>query len=127
MKIRSFPIMLAFAVVLFGAANALSQQTAGRSERVSSAAEFRSDGCTFFRDGDYRNCCVEHDRAYFAGGTMRQRHKADLALYRCVAANGGGRRKMLAGMMWIGARVGGLPLFPTPFRWGFGRRWPDFR
>lgn len=26
---------------------------------------FVSDGCSMFPDGDYRDCCVEHDKAYF--------------------------------------------------------------
>jgi hypothetical protein len=86
---------------------------------------FASDGCSLFPDGTaedktlWRHCCVAHDYAYWQGGTHQQRALADEQLKVCVADTGkqGTGRLMLGGV-----RVGGLPWWPTPFRWGFG--WP---
>ncbi len=82
---------------------------------------FKSDGCSLFPDGKYLNCCVEHDRAYFDGGSWTLRWRADKKLFKCVAAKKGFEHKLIAPLMWTGVRVFGLPFLPTPFRWGFGR------
>jgi hypothetical protein len=89
---------------------------------------FRSDGCSAFPDGTraqkdlWLGCCVEHDKAYWKGGTYKERKKADEALRRCVAAAG---EPAVARLMLAGVRVGGTPYFPTKFRWGYG--WPYLR
>jgi hypothetical protein len=83
---------------------------------------FKTDGCSMFPDGNYRECCVEHDRAYFVGGSLRERRAADKELYRCVRSKGNG--KLLASMIFVGVRVGGVSFLPTPFRWGFGHKFP---
>lgn len=82
----------------------------------------KSDGCTLIPDGPYRPCCVEHDRAYFAGGSSKERRKADKRLYQCVRKTPGVANKLVAAFMWIGVRIGGVSFLPTPFRWGFGKR-----
>lgn len=82
-------------------------------------ADFVSDGCSLFPDGDYRNCCVEHDKAYYFGGTKAERKAADKELKACVRAKG---HKYLAPMMYLGVRIGGVAWLPTPFRWGFGKK-----
>lgn len=83
--------------------------------------DFTTDGCSLFPDsaGDacWADCCVEHDRAYWRGGTADERRHADAALRECVARTG---RTTLAGLMHAGVRIGGLPLWPTGFRWGYG-------
>ena len=87
---------------------------------------FTTDGCSgglwrllTGRESPWRDCCVAHDRAYWQGGTWRQRLAADRALRRCVTANG---HPWIAWAMWLGVRVGGTRWLPTPWRWGFG--WP---
>lgn len=75
-----------------------------------------------FPDGSYRLCCEAHDLAYFSGGSWTARWRADKELYRCVAATKGFHHKLIAPVMWLGVRAGGLHFLPTPFRWGFGRR-----
>ena len=96
------------------------------SAQIKQAPEFpsgfKSDGCSMFPDGNYRDCCVEHDRAYFAGGPLKQRRAADKELFRCVRAKGNG--KFLASLIYVGVRVGGVSFLPTPFRWGFGHKFP---
>jgi hypothetical protein len=49
---------------------------------------FYSDGCSCFPDLDYSDCCVDHDRIYWLGGTPDQRQATDVALRQCIAAKG---------------------------------------
>lgn len=87
---------------------------------------FTSDGCSLFPDkapigdADWCGCCLAHDRAYWRGGTEEQRRAADDELETCVRKATGG--EALAKAMRAGVRVGGTPVLPTPFRWGYG--WP---
>ena len=78
---------------------------------------FKTDGCSMFPDGMWRECCVEHDKAYWRGGTKEQRKEVDKKLYQCVKAKG---YPIIAKLMYYGVRIGGAPYFPTPWRWGFG-------
>jgi len=86
---------------------------------------FTSDGCSEFPDGIgkhkdlWLSCCIEHDKAYWKGGTYQQRLEADEKLERCVSAVG---EPLIADIMLAGVRVGGSPYLPTKFRWGYG--WP---
>ncbi|CAN5390343.1 hypothetical protein BH20ACI2_BH20ACI2_17250 [soil metagenome] len=85
-------------------------------------ANFKSDGCSLFPDGNYRECCVEHDKTYLIGGSFKARTAADKELYACVRSKGNG--KFLASMIFVGVRIGGVSFLPTPFRWGFGNKYP---
>ncbi len=86
---------------------------------------FTSDGCSLFPDGTLKHkqlwldCCTQHDKAYWAGGTYQQRQQADTALKQCVTQVG---EPHIAQLMLAGVRVGGSPYWPTQFRWGYG--WP---
>ena len=86
---------------------------------------FTTDGCSLFPNGTPENkslwlqCCIEHDHAYWLGGTYKDRVAADNQLKRCVT---GLDEKFIAAAMKIGVRVGGSPWLPTSFRWGYG--WP---
>jgi len=82
--------------------------------------EFKSDGCSCFPDGDWVECCVVHDLAYWMGGTKKERENADATLRKCVSADKG--HPITAAFMYFGVRIGGVWWLPTPFRWGFG--WP---
>lgn len=88
---------------------------------------FTSDGCSSFPDGTpsqqglWLQCCTAHDHAYWKGGTYQQRVDADLELRSCVAKVD---EPEIAAVMLIGVRVGGSPIFPTRFRWGYGWTWP---
>ncbi len=83
---------------------------------------FKSDGCSMFPDGDYQRCCVQHDLAYFKGGSIGARRRADNRLFKCVRKTKGWQHRIIAPIMWLGVRVGGVSFLPTPFRWGFGRK-----
>jgi len=90
---------------------------------------FSSDGCSDFPDGTLSQkelwlaCCTTHDLAYWKGGTRRQRIDADNELYECVSMVG---EEQIAFIMLTGVRVGGSPLFPTKYRWGYGWSYPRF-
>jgi hypothetical protein len=88
---------------------------------------FTTDGCSDFPNGTRKyktlwlNCCTEHDKAYWQGGTYDERKQADMKLRQCVARVG---EPGIAILMLAGVRVGGSPYWPTRFRWGYGWPWP---
>lgn len=89
-----------------------------------------SDGCSggmsliwralFSKAPPWERCCEDHDAEYAVGGTRHDRAWADARLLGCVANNG---HPVWAILMWIAVRVGGHPIWPTTFRWGFQRGW----
>lgn len=85
---------------------------------------FESDGCSLFPDrslineDDWCECCIEHDIAYWQGGTENERKQADKLFKECVLAQT--QDEALANMMYVGVRFGGSPYFPTWYRWGYG-------
>ena len=89
-------------------------------------APFTSDGCSLFPDrapignADWCTCCVEHDLAYWRGGTAEEREQADQRLRACVTDKTGDQT--LGETMYLGVRAGGGPYFLTWYRWGYG--WP---
>lgn len=113
-----------FLTILFIIALSISQFAQSVSSNASQTMpeNFKSDGCSWFPDGNYRDCCVQHDLAYFKGGSWTKRWQADKKLFQCVAAKRGFQYKILAPLMWSGVRVGGVHWLPTPFRWGFGKK-----
>lgn len=64
----------------------------------------------------WEGCCDAHDQPYAKGGTRAEREHADRELRYCVACQG---YPLVAFLMYWGVRVGGHPLLPTPWRWGF--------
>ena len=46
----------------------------------------RKRGCTGFPEGNWHDCCVQHDLDYEAGGSIQDKIKADWRLTKCVAA-----------------------------------------
>lgn len=89
---------------------------------------FTTDGCSAFPDGDrsqnakWIDCCIRHDFAYWKGGTVKEREKADAELKQCVEELG---EKNISLLMHLGVRLGGSPFYPTWYRWGYG--WPYLR
>jgi hypothetical protein len=66
---------------------------------------------------------VEHDVAYWQGGTAEEREAADLKFRACILKKTGD--DALAELMYEAVRAGGSPHFPTWYRWGYG--WPPGR
>lgn len=82
---------------------------------------FTTDGCSFWPDDGYVECCVVHDMAYWCGGTSEERRTADDTLRACIRRH----ERWLATWMLAGVRVGGAGWLPTPWRWGYGWPWPQ--
>jgi len=96
----------------------------GGCATASDINQFISDGCSLFPDGTLKDrtlwcdCCFNHDMAYWRGGSEEERKQADKTLRACVLDRTGD--KALAEVMYDGVRVGGSPVFPTWYRWGYG-------
>lgn len=96
----------------------------GCSKSTKLLNDFTSDGCSLFPDrslinsDDWCECCLEHDIAYWQGGTEEQRLEADRKLRDCVLENTG--NQALAETMYQGVRLGGSPYFYNWYRWGYG-------
>ena len=96
----------------------------GRNDRIQPVRSFTTDGCSLFPDADWNlECCVEHDIAYWCGGEADERRDADATFGRCVAGNS---NAFLGWLMKTGVRVGGHPIFLTPYRWGYGHPYRPF-
>lgn len=80
---------------------------------------FVTDGCSSWPDACWVSCCVEHDAAYWCGGSPAQRREADRALRACVTEIAG---PTWGELMYWGVRAGGGPRLPFAWRWGYG--WP---
>jgi len=94
------------------------------SVAAADIADFSSDGCSLFPDGTitdrakWCDCCLQHDIAYWRGGTEEERKQADAVLRDCVLGHTGD--KTLAETMYLGVRAGGHPVFPNWYRWAYG-------
>lgn len=85
---------------------------------------FTSDGCSASPDGSWVDCCILHDVRYWCGGSPEDRAHADRELRECVAEKGYGETHGL--IMELGARVGGHPVLPFRWRWGYGHPYGYF-
>lgn len=63
----------------------------------------RKNWCTMFPDGNYANCCKEHDFDYSQDGT-KTRLKADKDLRACIESMG---HPILARVAYVGVRAFG--------------------
>lgn len=79
------------------------------------------DGCSMAPDFDFARCCNQHDARYWRGGSANARALADQEFGQCVS---GKNHRILAKLYYLGVRIGGTPYLPTPWRWGFGWRYP---
>jgi hypothetical protein len=68
-----------------------------------------------------RNACITHDKAYWEGGSAWQRTIADANLSRDISSL---NYPFLARLIFIGVSIGGHPLLPFPWRWGYGWKYP---
>jgi hypothetical protein len=89
-----------------------------RRQVVRPIRPFVTDGCSRFPDTEWNtSCCVEHDILYWCGGDASARREADAEFGRCVSQEKGA---FVGWMMETGVRIGGHPIFPSSYRWGYG-------
>lgn len=103
-------------------------QELGRRAREACAARrgadavpphpFTTDGCSCSPDGTWAACCVEHDIAYWCGGSRAERLEADRRLRQCIVSVR--HSDTIAALAFGFVRVGGVPWLPSPWRWGYG-------
>ena len=84
-------------------------------------ADFKYDWCSMFPNGNYLECCTEHDKAYFFWWDWKNRIKADAELSQCVQSKWWTFHNILWPAMFLWVRIWWAPIFPTSFRWWFGR------
>ncbi len=84
---------------------------------------FRTDRCSVVADLDMGKICIEHDWAYWKGGSRKDRLRADRVFYEAIKKRS--RFRLLAPFRWFGVRIGGVGWLPfRKWRWGYGWRWP---
>ena len=94
------------------------------SNAPSALRPFASDGRSLFPDGTFsdstkwQECCVEHDLAYWQGGTEQDRRNADSQLMMCILEQTADSK--LVGLIYNAVRAWGTPAFPASYRWGYG-------
>lgn len=101
---------------------------------MSQLKPFVSDGCSggmsvlwravLKRPPPWEDLCVEHDRAYHAGGHVSLRKKADAELRDGILSRG---YIFWGWAVYVGVRIGGVWWLPTPWRWGFGWDYPRYK
>jgi hypothetical protein len=104
------------------AAQATAQHAAAacvlrRGEHDLPPYAFTSDGCSMWPDGNWVDCCLQHDMMYWCGGNAAARQQADAQLRACVADHGA---TCTGQLMYVGVRIGGIPWQPFPWRWAYG-------
>lgn len=86
---------------------------------------FTSDGCSMSPDGlpgsepeqKWTQCCVEHDTAYWIGGTRAEKDAADNQLQMCITQKG---YPEIAKIYKLFVKQFGGPNSSQSFRWGYG-------
>ena len=115
-------IFILLLTVVFSADSFAQTNSAESDEPQREWSEAESDGCTRFPSGNYRDCCVRHDREYFAGGSWKERWRSDKKLFQCVWAKPKFYNKLVAPVIWLGVRAFGGSWLNASFSWGFGKR-----
>lgn len=82
---------------------------------------FSTDGCSLSPDSilgkQIVHCCVVHDVAYWIGGTMEDKNISDKEFEECIVK----RADPISARIYREAvSVGGNPIAPNTFRWGYG-------
>jgi hypothetical protein len=96
---------------------------------LASAEDFKlrpffTDGCSGILDTDYVftgesyvDCCIVHDIAYWKGGTLEEKAKADKDFGICISER---VNPLIGSLFEQGVRYGGSDKLDLPWRWGYG-------
>jgi hypothetical protein len=102
---------------LFALLVLLSTSVWAKEPSIPVLSDFTSDKCSMFFNGKWGECCAVHDVKYWMGGSEQERLDADDELNACVTSK---RFGATGTFMYYGVRMGGTPMLPTSFRWGYG-------
>ncbi len=95
------------------------------NEKKTPDKTFHFDGCTLFFDrflgSSFKEACLNHDIAYWYGGTGQERLMVDV-VFRGDIAETGLSGKVLSPVMYLGVRLFGDSFIAKLFNanWGFG-------
>jgi len=91
---------------------------------INKLVPFTADGCpTFPYSIEYPNqdkwalCCIQHNVAYWKGGSSDDRQDADKQLRACIIEQGDANA---AGLVYVGVRQRDMDLITLTRRWGYG-------
>lgn len=83
---------------------------------------FLTDGCphiqgsiSYPKEDQWKLCCVEHDKAYWKGGSIEERQKADSDLHACITERGAPEAARL-----IYYSIRSAHKNPMSLPWGYG-------
>ena len=76
---------------------------------------FLPNGCSRVPDGNFKSCCDLHDLAYYIGGSLRDKWRADRGLSRCIAERQG---RALGWLYFAGVTAFGW----LPIHWSYTRK-----
>lgn len=82
---------------------------------MTSARPFIPNGCSRVPDGNFKSCCDLHDLAYYVGGSLRDKWRADRGLAECIAKRQG---KPVGWLYFAGVTLFGW----TPWHWSYQRK-----
>gem|GEM_PF-437368 len=119
------PFIMGLLVLLFGSLFVTLESNAQSQNFENQLLPFVSDGCSAIPDGLtgknhllWQNCCIEHDKSYWKGGTADEKINADIALGQCLDKKTG--LFALGKSFEWGVRVGGKAGSYFSWRWGYG-------
>lgn len=118
---RPLPLVVLAGLLLASLPSCASRQAA------EAPKPFTSDGCSASPDGPsedpdrWTDFCFRHDYRYWRGGKLSERLAADRELAESMKEAGD---PFMAGVYFVGVRLGGSPWWPTPWRWGYGWDYP---
>ncbi len=78
---------------------------------------FETDTCTFFIDGSWSECCIEHDVRYWLGGSQERMDESDLKLRKCVEEKS---NNIWSSLIYQGVRLGHLSPIKSKYEWAWG-------
>lgn len=104
---------------------AVGPKFAGSDPSAHMLRPFFSDGCSSSPDklpltgksSNYVQCCIEHDTAYWLGGTREEKDAADSQLEKCIASKDMARTAKV--YKFFVQKLGGPDSYQS-YRWGYG-------
>ncbi|MCB0368191.1 MAG: hypothetical protein KDD45_01820 [Bdellovibrionales bacterium] len=90
---------------------------------------FSTDGCSLSPNSlfgvNFVNCCIDHDIAYWLGGSEQDKITADQQFKICVREKFQKKHSTIvsdsiAEIYYYGVSLGGVNSLPNSFRWGYG-------